>query len=212
LDMWVFPIIDGSRNSDLIVVDCSEHIQPLEVPTFKVDASHGDLHPHGNPHYWLGPDNIPAVLETIARALAGIEPELSENFAQNAEEYGQRIRAAEKEWQKKIALLQGRKFIFYHNSWPYFARFAQIEIIEHVEPKPGIHPTPGHIKKLIGVLEGGQAEAIAIEPYFDRKTVDMLAEKTGVRIVEVCPSVGGIPGVDSYLELIEYNLRVLVGE
>src|SRR5688500_18297305 len=53
LDGWADAVIDGSRNKGLLVADCSAGIPVLEKPEGKVDASHGDVHPHGNPHYWL---------------------------------------------------------------------------------------------------------------------------------------------------------------
>ncbi len=212
LEMWVDPLVDGSRNGDLTIVDCSERIEPMEVPSFKVDASHGDIHPHGNPHYWLGPDNVPAIIETIVDALTSFDPGHVDTYRRNADAYLERLDSAKEEWQQYASQLKGKKLVFYHNSWPYFADYFGIEVVEHVEPKPGIHPSPGHIQKLQKLLAAGEIQAIAVEPYFDHNIPEMLSEKSGVPVVNVCPSIGGVPGVESYPQMIEYNLRVLAGE
>ena len=80
LDLWMDRIIDGSHNSDVMVVDCSQNIKPLEVPTFKADASYGDLHRFGNPHYWMDPANAPLMAKPILEALVARDAEHREYF------------------------------------------------------------------------------------------------------------------------------------
>ena len=194
------------------VVDCSENITALEVPTFKADARYGDLHRFGNPHYWLGPDNVPAIIETITIALSGFDPQHAPEFEANAKEYVDKLKKAQEGWAPLIAALRGKKVVFYHNSWPYFARFSGMKVVDFVESKPGVPPGPGHLRQLIETIKAGEIKLIAIEPYFERKVPEMLAEKTGAKVVLVSPSVGALSGTDTYLDLIEYNLRVLAGE
>jgi len=78
LDQWADAIIDGSRNNNLMVIDCSSGINVLEKPTGKVDASKGDVHPFGNPHYWLDPSNgvviAQNILEGLKRSTSQIAP------------------------------------------------------------------------------------------------------------------------------------------
>ena len=66
LDQWSDAIIDGSRNNKIVTIDCSIGISVLEKPTGKVDASLGDVHPFGNPHYWLNPQNGIVMAQNIA--------------------------------------------------------------------------------------------------------------------------------------------------
>jgi len=212
LDLWIDPIIDGSRNSRLRIIDCSQNITALEVPTFKADARHGDLHRFGNPHYWLSPDNVPPIVETVTTALSAFDPQHADNYEANAKAYLDKLKKVRQSWEPYIKALQGKKAVFYHNSWPYFAAFSGIKVIDFVEPKPGVPPSPGHIRQLIEKIEAGRIEIIAVEPYFERRIPEMLAEKTGATVVVVSPSVGGVPETNSYIEMVEYNLRVLAGE
>jgi ABC-type Zn uptake system ZnuABC Zn-binding protein ZnuA len=211
LDLWIDGIIDGSRNNQLRIVDCSEHIVPLEVPGFKTDARHGDLHRFGNPHYWLDPANVAPLIETITRALGSIDPEHVTLYNKNAAAYLDGLHKRQESWAPYLEQVRDKKIIFYHNTWPYFTKFAGLVAVDHVEPQPGIPPSPGHIRRLIETINAGNIEVIAVEPYFDLKVPRMLAEKTGARVVIVCPSVGGVSGVDSYAAMIEHNLRVLAG-
>ncbi len=73
LDQWSDAIIDGSRNGKIVVVDCSNSVPVLEKPSH-VDASMGDVHPFGNPHYWLDPRNGIIAAQNIAEALKKADP------------------------------------------------------------------------------------------------------------------------------------------
>jgi hypothetical protein len=85
LDQWAEAIVDGSRNSSVQIVDCSRDVHVLEKPTGKVDASMGDVHPDGNPHYWLDPRNGAIVANTIADAFAKADPRTPPQYRARAE-------------------------------------------------------------------------------------------------------------------------------
>ena len=145
-------------------------------------------------------------------ALSGFDPGHQSVYESNAEAFVLRLEQAQDEWQPLLQKLAGKSVVFYHNSWPYFARFCGIRVVDFIEPKPGVPPSPGHIRRLVETIKSGEIGIIAMEPYFEYKVPEMLAAKTGARIVVVSPSVGGVPEADSYLAMIEYNLRALAGE
>ena len=101
------------------------------------------------------------------------------------------------------------KLIFYHNTWPYFANRFGLDIVQFVEPKPGIMPTPSHIETLISLIREHQIKVVAMEPYFSDKAPKFLAEKTDIKIIEMAQSVGARSLANSYLEMIHYNLEIL---
>jgi len=209
LDLWSRQIIDGSRNSKLQIVDCSQDINRLEVPTDKIDASMGDIHSMGNPHYWLGPENGILIAKTIASALIEVDPNSREYFTIRLNKFINDVRLAMEKWKGEFGNLNGKKVIFYHNSWPYFAEQFGLEIIQFVEPKPGITPTPTHLDKLIRIIQFDNVKVIAMEPYFCDQAPNFLNQKTGVKVVKLAQSVRAISGADSYLQMFEYNLRTL---
>jgi zinc/manganese transport system substrate-binding protein len=72
-------VIDGSRNTKIRIgspghLDASEGVIRLEVPTGKIDRSMGDVHPQGNPHYWLDPLDMRIVAKNIAARLTKLRP------------------------------------------------------------------------------------------------------------------------------------------
>jgi ABC-type Zn uptake system ZnuABC Zn-binding protein ZnuA len=81
-------ILEGSRNARIHVgapghLDASEGIAPLEVPTGKVSRTMGDVHPLGNPHYWLDPYNGRIIARNICRRLKQLDPEHAGDYDRN---------------------------------------------------------------------------------------------------------------------------------
>jgi len=209
LDFWANPIIDGSRNGRLVVADCSEGVEVLEKPSGPVDASMGDVHPQGNPHYWLDPRNGLIMARTIERALAQVDPANAEVYEANLRKFEAELREKIETWQKAAESLKGLEIITYHNSWPYLSAFLGLRVAGFVEPKPGIEPTASHIAELIDLMKSRGIRIIGKEPYFSANAPKAIAAATGARIIDLPPSVGGAEGAASYLALFDVLLARL---
>ncbi len=209
LDLWANRIIDGSRNRKLKIVNCSENIQPLEVPTTKIDASMGDIHRMGNPHYWLDPENGKIIANNITKAFISFDPVGREFYENNFNKFIKNINDSLTEWLQVFNHLQGKKLIYYHNSWPYFNKRFGLEAVQFIEPKPGIMPSPVHLDRLIHIIESYDIKLIGMETYFSDKAPKFLADKTGIQIVHLAKSVGALPNTETYLKMIRYNLETL---
>jgi len=209
LDLWANQIIDGSRNRKLAIVDCSEGIVPLEVPTSKIDASMGDIHKLGNPHYWLDPENGKTIAKHILDSLSEIDPNNMSIYENNYQAFIAKIDDLIQEWLSEFASLQGREMIFYHNSWPYFNERFGLKALQFIEPKPGIQPSPRHLEKLLGIIQQNDVKLIGMETYFSDVAPKFLAEKTDVKIAKLAQSVNAVDEADSYFKLFEYNLNTI---
>jgi ABC-type Zn uptake system ZnuABC Zn-binding protein ZnuA len=209
LDRWAQPIIDGSRNDRLLVVDCSKDIPPVDVPTGKVDASQGDIHPRGNPHYWLDPDNGARIGATIADALSRADPAHAEAYRAGLQRFEAALAEKRARWKETAAALSGLQIVTFHNSWPYFCRAFGIEVVGFVEPLPGIEPTPSHTAGLIDMVKARGIRIIGVEPYFSKRTPETIARATGARVVDLPPSVGGAPGANDYFLLFDVLIEKL---
>lgn len=203
LDGWSRQIVDGSRNARLVVVDASEGVEKLQVPDFEVDASHGDVHLAGNPHYWLDPANVRPQGEAILAGLARVRPDLADRFRANLEAYVRRVDEALPTWTARLAPFAGARVVSFHDSWPYFARRFDLRVVDFLEPKPGVPPTPSHVAALQQRLAGGDVKVILMESYFDDRVPEMLSRATGVPVVKVPVLVGAAPGVDDPIALYE---------
>jgi ABC-type Zn uptake system ZnuABC Zn-binding protein ZnuA len=212
LDYWAQQIIDGSRNSRLVVVDAASAIpveSRLEVPTGKVDASMGDIHPEGNPHYWLDPANGAHIGEAIAEGLSRAAPAHGKAWEAGLARFKADLERRIAGWKAAATALRGMRIVTYHRSWPYFARAFGIVVVDQLEPKPGVKPSPSHVASLIGKVKGLDVALVAFEPYFERKTPQMLSRETGIPAVVLPPSVGGVPEIETYFDLFDYDLRTL---
>jgi len=197
LDQWADGIIDGSRNDKLQLVDCSTGVNVLDKPT-KVDASMGDVHPFGNPHYWLDPRNGGVVAHTIADALAKADPAHAADFQSRADAFAKQAEAA---WQKGKAAAEAmpsHEILTYHASWVYFANAYGFQIMGTVEPVPGIPPTAKHLADLVALVKARKVPLLLQEPYFSDDAGKFLTREAGVRVVVSSPSCDA-PDAGSYL-------------
>jgi zinc/manganese transport system substrate-binding protein len=212
---WLPPLINQSRNARIQpngdrYLDASLTAKILEIPTGQITRAMGDVHPSGNPHYWLGPDNGRRIAQAIQKKLSEITPADAAYFAQRYADFDRRLAEAEKRWQAAMAPYKGVKVVTYHRSWPNFTDAFGLNVIGYVEPKPGIPPSPSHTLELIQEMKRQQVKVIMIEPYFDRKTPDSIARETGAQVIVLAPSVGGEKDVTDYFKLFDHNVNLVV--
>jgi zinc/manganese transport system substrate-binding protein len=191
-------------------LDLSQGVEILDRPTAAVNRSMGDVHPLGNPHYWLDPANAVRMAIEIANRLTELDPADGPYFAQRLQNFKVRMNDANKRWMAELAPFRGARIVTYHPSWPNFAKHFGLEVAGTVEPKPGIPPSPSHTLDIINLIKQEHIKVIAMEPYFDRKTPDFIAQQTGAKVVVFYPSVGGKAGLDDYFKLMDYDINELV--
>ena len=178
LDIWSDGVISGSRNPSLTVLDCSQAIEPLEIPTGRVDASMGDVHPEGNPHYWLDPVRAADVADFLAAAFAARDPERRTAYEAGAARFRDEIETRLPGWRQR---LQGRRFVEYHRTWIYLAQRFDAEISGTIEPLPGIPPSARHLATLADVIRVREVPVAIRDPYHSASAVEFLERETGIR-------------------------------
>jgi zinc/manganese transport system substrate-binding protein len=208
------PLIDQSRNDRIRpgapgYLDASNGCDILERPTGVVTRAMGDVHPFGNPHYWLDPENGRIIARAIARRLSALDPAGAPEFQANLAAFETKLTEGAKRWAAALAPYAGTEVVTYHNSWPNFLKRFRLVAADYVEPKPGIPPSPSHTVELIDLMRARKLPVILMEPYFDRKTPAMIAQKTGATLLVFIPSVGGVPEIKDYFSLFDYNVKLL---
>jgi len=211
---WLPPLITQSGNPRIQVgaqgyLDASQFAKILEIPQGTVTRAEGDVHPLGNPHYWLDPDNGRRIARGIANKLADLDPADGAFFQQRFQDFEKRLLAAEQKWDAEMKPYRGRKVVTYHRSLPNFAKHFGLDVIGYVEPRPGIPPTPSHTLELMQLMKRENCKIILVEPYFDLKTPQSIARETGAQVVVYLPSVGGVKGVTTYFQLFDYDIALL---
>ena len=212
LDQWMDLLIDQSRNDKI------QRGQPgylvgaaglpiLEIPKGGVDRSLGDVHPLGNPHYWLDPHNGVLLARHVAERLSDLDPDHADAFQKNYETFRARIQSAIPRWEARFKSVKDRRIVVYHNSWTYFAKAFGLTVVGYVEPKPGITPPPAHILDLITMIRKNSIRVIVKEPYYSNSLPDKIAADTGAQVLDLSPSVGGSPEISNYYDLFEVDTR-----
>ena len=209
------PLIDQSRNDKIHpgsagYLDSSVGCDILQRPTTQVTRAMGDVHPYGNPHYWTDPNNGGVIARSIASKLSELDPAGKATYDKNLAAFESRLAEKDKEWLAKMAPYAGTKIVTFHDSWPNFAKHFKLDIVGHVEPKPGIPPSPSHTLEIINLIQAQKVPVILVEPYFDLKTPNYIAAKTGAVVLTFYPSVGGIPEIKDYFSLFDHNIDALV--
>ncbi len=212
---WLPPLIQQSRNSKIQVgadgyVDASLKARILEIPQGQITRAEGDVHPLGNPHYWLDPENGKIIAREIFDAFVRFRPNDSTYFEQRLDDFLNRLSEAEKRWIGMMAPYKGTKMVTYHRSFPNFVERFGLDIVGYVEPKPGIPPTPQHTLDLINQMKKMNVKLVLVEPYFDLKTPNAIGRDTGAEVLVMPPSVGGVKEVTDYFKLFDYDLNLLI--
>lgn len=211
---WLPPLINQSTNPKIQVAapgyfDASRFARILEIPTGQVTRAEGDVHPLGNPHYWLDPENGLRIAKGIADKLSEMRPADAAYFAQRYSDFEQRLKQADQRWLAEMKPYEGRKIVTYHRSWPNFAEHFHLNVVGYVEPRPGIPPSPQHTVELIQQMKRDSVKVIVVEPYFDLKTPNAVARDTGGQVLVLPPSVGGEKEITDYFKLFDYDISKL---
>ena len=212
---WLPPLIQQSRNARIQpgargYLDASLTARILEIPTGQITRAMGDVHPLGNPHYWLDPANGRRMAQSIAKALAQIAPADAPYFDDRYADFDRRLLEAEKRWDARMAPHKGLKIVTYHRSWSNFAERFGLDVIGYVEPRAGIPPSAAHTRDLIEEMRRQNVRILLAEPYFDLRTPNAIARETGARVLVMIPSVGGVKEATDYFKLFEHNLDLLI--
>ena len=212
---WLPALITQSRNAKIQpggagYFDASLTARILDVPTGQITRAMGDVHPQGNPHYWLDPGNGRRIAQAIQKKLSEMSPGDAAYFQQRYADFDKRLAAAEARWRAALAPYRGTKVVTYHRSWPNFAEAFGLDVVGYVEPKPGIPPSPSHQLALMQEMKRQGIKIILVEPYFDLKTPNAIARDTGARVLVLPPSVGGVKQATDYLKLFDYTVDLLV--
>jgi ABC-type Zn uptake system ZnuABC Zn-binding protein ZnuA len=211
---WLPPLITQSRNSKIqpggpAYLDASQGVKIVDIPTGQITRAMGDVHPAGNPHYWLDPRNGRAIARSIQAKLGQMRPQDESYFASRYADFDARLTAAEKRWDAALGPFRGTKVVTYHRSWSNFIDRFGLDVVGYVEPRPGIPPSPSHTLTLIKEMKRLGVKVLLVEPYFDLKTPNSIARETGARVVVLPPSVGGVPAITDYIRLFDYGVDLL---
>lgn len=210
---WLPALMESARNSKISAgapgrISASQGVRLLEIPT-SFDRAKGDVHSLGNPHFLIDPVNVRIIAGNIANHLAQVDPANAATYRSNLQKFQVRIDAKLPEWQKKLAPYAGAKIVTYHKDFPYLAERFKLNVIENLEPKPGIAPSPSHLAQVIIAMKSQNAHVILVQPFQNRKTAETVARQTGGIVVDIAQQPGAVAGTANYFDLMDHIVEAL---
>jgi zinc/manganese transport system substrate-binding protein len=204
---WLPPLLQNARNPKIEIgkpgrVIASQGIRLMNVPT-NVTRAAGDVHALGNPHFTVDPIIAKVIAQHIAQAFAAVDASNAATYEANYKKFEATINGKLQEWGAAMLPFKGQHVAAYHDSWPYFGHRFGLNIDIFLEPKPGIPPSPSHLTEVIAQMKAQQDKAVIVEPYHDRRIAEKVASATGAKVVHFCQFPGGLPGTDTYVQLID---------
>jgi ABC-type Zn uptake system ZnuABC Zn-binding protein ZnuA len=99
--------------------------------------------------------------------------------------------------------------VTYHKDFVYFAERFGLNIVDELEPKPGIAPSPAHLAQVIGKMRANQAKLVLVQPYQNRKTAETVARQTGAVVLDVPEQPGAAANTNSYFDMMDNLVNTL---
>jgi zinc/manganese transport system substrate-binding protein len=212
---WLPPLLENSRNSRISAgapgrIVASDGVKMLEIPT-SFDRSKGDVHSLGNPHFMIDPVTVKIIARNIASHFAQIDPKNAATYNGNLSRFNTKLDAKYTAWQKQLAPFRGARIVTYHKDFVYLADRFGLTIVDELEPKPGIAPSPAHLAQVIGKMKTTNAKVILVQPFQNRKTAETVARQTGATVLDVPQQPGAAPNTDTYFDMMDHLVNTLAG-
>jgi zinc/manganese transport system substrate-binding protein len=205
---WLPVLIEGARNPNIRWgqpghLDASTGIPKLEILSGEVDRSMGDIHPDGNPHYHLDPENGFIIALSIFNKLSELDPENASQYRENLDRFNKKLAERISHWKKQMAVYRGTKIVTYHKLWSYFLNRFGLSILNTVEVKPGVSPSTRHLAMLTSQMKRQNIKLVVQATYYSSEFSDMVAEKVGGSVLTLPAFVGGTSKARDYFSLFD---------
>ncbi len=208
LEDWARDLITSANNPKLIKAQIYKGIKLLDVPTGHIDYSFGDIHPFGNPHFQLDPEDGRIMASNIEKVLVFADPSHKKLFKKNLAKFDTRLTAAEKKWKAELAPYKGDAILPYHESWDYFGLgfgFVIPRPPHTIEEKPGFVPSPRRIETVIKEARAAHVKLVITEPYYIVSIAKTIAKALHVPYISVdLYGIGLNPKEKGYISMVNH--------
>ncbi len=204
---WLPPLVQQSRNANIQVgengdFEAATVIHILRVPTVRVTRAMGDLHPQGNPHFWIPPKNALLIAKALTERFKKLKPDQGAYFDSQYSRFLIKVSELEKKLEPQMRKTKGLKVVPFHDSWAYVSEWLGLEETGYIEIKPGVPASPQHLSTLIGKMNEDKTKAILMENYYNKSTAESVASNTKAKLLEMPSDVGATPEIKTYSDLV----------
>ena len=206
-------IIEASRGI-LEAHEESEHIEHehIEYENTEHEYNESDHHEHHhgtNAHIWVSLSLHIEQVENICDELIILNPKNAGKYRENTEKYIKKLEDLKQKMHEVLDKKENKKIVTFHEAFEFFAEEFNLEIVAVIEREPGTYPSAGEVADIIDLVREKEAKAIFVEPQYSRSAADTIARETNIPVYSLDPIVTGELEKNSYIEIMEQNLKVL---
>jgi len=210
---WLPPIIRQANNPEIQpgvkgFLDLSQFIKLIQVPT-NVSRGQGDVHPFGNPHFHLDPNNIPLISDTITEKLCQLDNGNCKYYETNNQTFKKKWSEKLTGWNKKLKMLNGTKIIEYHRVFDYLINRYDMSLFATLEPLPGIPPTPKHISETIAKINKDTVKYNFRAIYNISAPSEYVSSKTSAKLITLPHDVDSVKEATDIFSLFDEIVKRL---
>jgi zinc transport system substrate-binding protein len=206
LDQWAEKLVRGSKEKIRVVV-LSEGMTLLKEEGDH-DHGHGHGHEAGNPHVWLDPVLAVDMVKKIGKILEETDPKGAGVYRIRSAAYIAKLEGLDAEIRKTVSSFRIKSFVSFHPAWDYFALRYGLKSVGVIEESPGKEPSSRKLQAIVKAIRDYHIRAVFAEPQLNPKAAEVIAREAGVKVIMLDPE-GGLPGRETYMGLMRYNLERL---
>lgn len=206
LEAWVSSLIRNAGNQRLQIVTTSRGIALIREHHPRIETADTPHVASGNPHVWLDPHSAATMVRHIADALIKADPKHADDYQHNLSSYLRQLDELSSDMQERLRPVGDRRIIVHHPAWPYFARRFDLQVVGTIIGQPGAEPSAQHLRTLVSQIRNDRLKVIVSEAQLNQKFPRLLAEETGARVVILTTLPGALPGTETYLDMLRYNV------
>lgn len=177
-------IIDTAASIPKIAMTEHEHDEP--EPNDQVHTNKEHQHQEGlDPHVWLSPLNLKIMAADMARAMIASDPVNKTTYEKNLLEVNKILDQVHQKIVQELAPYQGASFYVFHPAFGYFAHTYHLQ--QQAIETGGKSPSPRQLSSLITQAKASKARVIFVQPQFDPKSAQAIANAIHGEVVPLDP-------------------------
>ncbi|MFC6239033.1 metal ABC transporter substrate-binding protein [Longivirga aurantiaca] len=201
---------DAIAQSPEAAVDVAAGLETLAPEEHAGEDHEGEKEASYDPHVWLDPTNMAAIVATVAQRLSSLDPAGASTYAANAAALEDRLTALDEQWRTGTATCTSRDLVVSHEAFGYLAKRYGFEQVGISGLAPDTEPSPAKIAEVADFVRANEVRTVYYETLVDPKVAQTVADETGAKTAVLDPLEGLAEGsTDDYISVMEKNLQTV---
>jgi len=170
------------------------------------DRAFGDVHPLGNPHFYMDPERMAKVGEALAERMGALAPDHAQSFKERAQAFAAAVEVRMADWRARAS--RDHRVLLYHEDADYLLYALDVELLGYIEPLPGIPPSATHLRELVRGLANQEAVVWSMS-YHPANAGEFISRELGWPAYRLPGQVGTEASAEDYFGMIDEWVKTL---